>query len=687
MKKLIIAMSAATMAALCAQAGQIGITEGFEGRQTKPLDVNEDDTGATTKDTYWSRAEGKTGDSVVTAYKTAPTAGNTKFLSVDETDVLTRSAAKSTEVTADTGVAVSTKVRFTAADQAPTAAPGDKILVWAKAPDEGTDGPAKLMVTALGTDESDTETFGKAKAYDTGVTVTTGDDDWYDLEITAQAADANAASPIVFTVKLDETVIDGSYLSLVLTDEVGDKTISSIGFQGTGKVDDIAFNTVADVPPTTVEVSGTVSGYNQDAKYEVVFQDAAGEDVVAPAVGDTFKVVVTGALATDKVTCEGLTFAYADELWTAEYTVTEADGKAGAKVFTVTVAQGEGPVPTPITPDVTGVPETVTISGLVTSYKAGDMIDPAAISASTSRNGYTVKVTVKVGENAITEATVLKAGDTVTVTAEEVATTYTITYTYVDAEGIAVADVTNENATEFTVESEAITIDTAKISKTGYTVTPVTPSTIAAGTYENQTVTVVLTAIPTYTVTAAAVDGATVTFSTTDAVVSGTTVTFTVAVTDTTKEIDTVKAGETELTANEGVYSVTVNDANIVITVTLKAKQGGETLPTYLEGASEAAKAAYNTWAAANGVVDTASQYEEAFLLNCAPTAVATEKAAFKLSIEMVNGEAVVTTPEGKPYNGKVVIKSYKDVTCTVEGTGEKATFYKATLEVEKAAN
>lgn len=268
MKKLIIAMSAATMAALCAQAGQIGITEGFEGRQTKPLDVNEDDTGATTKDTYWSRAEGKTGDSVVTAYKTAPTAGNTKFLSVDETDVLTRSAAKSTEVTADTGVAVSTKVRFTAADQAPTAAPGDKILVWAKAPDEGTDGPAKLMVTALGTDESDTETFGKAKAYDTGVTVTTGDDDWYDLEITAQAADANAASPIVFTVKLDETVIKGSYLSLVLTDDEGDKTISSIGFQGTGKVDDIAFSTFTEAVVETFSFSATVND---------VFDETAGQ--------------------------------------------------------------------------------------------------------------------------------------------------------------------------------------------------------------------------------------------------------------------------------------------------------------------------------------------------------------------------------------------------------------------------
>ena len=259
MKKLIIAMSAATMAALYAQAGQIGITEGFEGRDTGRLDVDEDDKGDTTGVKYWSRAEGKTGDSEVKAYAEAPTAGNTKFLAVDETDVLTRSAGTSTKVTADTGVVVSTKVRFTAADQAPEAAPGDKILVWAKAPDEGTDGPAKLMVTALGTDESDTETFGKAKAYDTGVTVTTGDDDWYDLEITAQAADANAASPIVFTVKLDETVIKGSYLSLVLTDDEGDKTISSIGFQGTGKVDDIAFSTFTEAVVETFSFSATVN--------------------------------------------------------------------------------------------------------------------------------------------------------------------------------------------------------------------------------------------------------------------------------------------------------------------------------------------------------------------------------------------------------------------------------------------
>lgn len=434
MKKLMIAMSAAAMAALCAQAAQIGTTEGFEGRDAKQLDVGEDDAGGTTGATYWSRAEGKTGDSVVTAYAEAPAAGNTKFLAVDETDVLTRSAVTSTEVTADTGVAVSTKVRFTAADDAPKAEPGDKILVWAKAPEEGTEGSAKLMVTALGTDESDTETFGKAKAYDTGVTVATGDDDWYDLVITAKkATDADAASPIVFTVKLGETEIDGSYVSLVLTDDEGDKTISSIGFKGTGKVDDIAFNTVADVPPTPVTVTATCTDgieFDVMAGDDSVLNPKDPENPPVVKVGDTLTIIVAAEKG-DTVTAEGLEFEYSesDGYFVAEYTLTPADGEAGAKAFAITVAKGGAP---------TDKPEIVTAAGQTVE---------AAVAAANSETGIAVKN--------CTAADVKISGSSITVGE----TTVTIPDYYTagfDAEGSKITLTLNDNALE---EETAVTVD------------------------------------------------------------------------------------------------------------------------------------------------------------------------------------------------------------------------------------
>ncbi len=46
----------------------------------------------------------------------------------------------------------------------------------------------------------------------------------------------------------------------------------------------------------------------------------------------------------------------------------------------------------------------------------------------------------------------------------------------------------------------------------------------------------------------------------------------------------------------------------------------------------------------------------DAFLLNCAPDNVTTEKAAFKLSITFENGAPVVSTPAGKNYNVEPVI-------------------------------
>lgn len=70
----------------------------------------------------------------------------------------------------------------------------------------------------------------------------------------------------------------------------------------------------------------------------------------------------------------------------------------------------------------------------------------------------------------------------------------------------------------------------------------------------------------------------------------------------------------------------------------------------------------------------------DAYLLNVDNTddAITTGKAAFKFT-SITPG--VTPTIEGE-FNGVVVVKAYLDAACTTEGSSEKATFYKATLEV-----
>lgn len=89
------------------------------------------------------------------------------------------------------------------------------------------------------------------------------------------------------------------------------------------------------------------------------------------------------------------------------------------------------------------------------------------------------------------------------------------------------------------------------------------------------------------------------------------------------------------------------------------------------------------TWAKAKEVsfADRTTAIKiDAYLLNVDNTdaAIIAGKAAFKFT-SITPGET--PTIEGT-FNGVVVVKAYLDAACTTEGTSEKATFYKATLEV-----
>lgn len=131
-----------------------------------------------------------------------------------------------------------------------------------------------------------------------------------------------------------------------------------------------------------------------------------------------------------------------------------------------------------------------------------------------------------------------------------------------------------------------------------------------------------------------------------------------------------------------GTITIDVSVAGTVEIPGPTAKQQGG-YPTYIDTTDAAEKAKYDAWKALYGD-DTGSQYEDAYLLNCDPADVTTEKAAFKFTkIAYENGNWVTETTtkntDGVDYNGTVTVKRYSDVGCKTEST--TGTFFKAELK------
>lgn len=210
----------------------------------------------------------------------------------------------------------------------------------------------------------------------------------------------------------------------------------------------------------------------------------------------------------------------------------------------------------------------------------------------------------------------------------------------------------------YTVNGAALTI----------TIPDATAKTII-GTYQ---VTVIPTNNATYTVTGAASNAGDV-----YTVATGHSITITVTP-DSNYEYAPTPAG---WTAGEGgVITKEISAAGSVEIPGPTAKQQGG-YPTYI-GDDAAKQAKYDEWKAAY-VDDVNSEYEEAFLLNCAPGDVETEKAAFKLNITVVGSTVTVTGPEGKNYNGTIQLKGSNDLSTwtDVSAGSTDYKFYKAELK------
>ena len=679
-----IAMSAAAMAALCAQAGvPDGYTSGidFEDTATGYLDVTLDDSNSSAAGAkLWSSAAAKTDGTVDSMVEQEQNEGKTNtYLKIDETAVLTRASGlvneKGQPVSAiPTGgnITIATKVQFTAADDKPTVSEGDKILVWAKAPTDGDEDQNIYICITDGTATEENPYIVTEKAVQV--------DTWYDLKIVAKVGGSELEPVTVFDVIVDGATIATDCRSMVTTGDAA-TTISSIGFQGTGAVDDIGFKTLAAAGKFIVSVTATGTtdfgmGDNMDreANYTVGTQNV--QIYVGTKLGEVVSCNIEGAEISTR-DAEGYVTVTIP-------TATIADKATVNVVITVTAGSGTSlivPTIDPSTAVVTGVPND--------GFKIGTEYDTANITASPSAAHKTATVVVKVNGETVSGKFTLAAGDKVTITVTEDDITFALTLptvtgatAAVTAGGETVADIAKiVEGTEVTVtwtadegykitagETQTITM-TADVTATAPTVQAITYATITVVKDDGvESVTL--------TVGDKTIDPANYKADVDDAVV------VTVAY--------TLKSGKVLADDCTVPQTVTLTE-NRTITIKTKDEQGGETWPESWkvpESATADQFTAYQAWAAKEGNDATAKNAMEAFLMGVDlkdHTPFAAD------SIAIVNGKVVVTTNAGAKPNGVIYVKYGSTVACNagvaaiVEGEGLPATapaqFYKVCID------
>lgn len=410
MKKLLIAMSAAAMFSLCAKADTTPTLLGsmdFESYEVGAPITTAQEGGLQ----FWTNA------SVGTTNETVNVGGESqiavegdgesanKYLKVDTTETLVRQTAElnASEIapvsTTNADVIVSAKVQFTAADDAPEAAEGDKLIVWAKAPDENDpQGTTNLMVMAK-------TVVGENTIVTNFVTDTHVDaETWYDLEIKAVATGSvDEGDPsVAFTVSIARSgsgltpaavTVDGqatTFKSLLATSDPAAQTIASIGFKGTGAVDDIVFaKKAAEKFKVTVSAPGVVG-----TDYGM------GDDLVGLAefdVGTTEVEIYVLATADKTITCNisGATIgATPDSDGFRTVTIPTASVAANATVeVTITVTAGGG---TDV-PEIV-VPEGGTVAGVIAAATSETGIPLANVTAASQVVIDNANHTVKVGD-------------------------------------------------------------------------------------------------------------------------------------------------------------------------------------------------------------------------------------------------------------------------------------------------
>ena len=215
-------------------------------------------------------------------------------------------------VDADNSYVLDTLVQFTATDEAPTAAAGDKFILWLKS-DEAA-GTTSLMVTsgAIKDDLGAISSTPVTLALDTPVVpgqwarvsvktfkaATEGGNLGFVVYVDGAVASATAENykSIVNEGGLPESDLteQGTYyytnkqlfFSMIDPEVSGSKNLSAVGFEGSGSIDDLQIVAAADAPSFTQYTPGVV---NYTVKFQAVGVDSWTADDITVASGATIE--------------------------------------------------------------------------------------------------------------------------------------------------------------------------------------------------------------------------------------------------------------------------------------------------------------------------------------------------------------------------------------------------------------
>ena len=716
MKKLMIAMTAASALAFCAKAAD-------------PLDEAdfEDVSGVEytiAGDLKWANSdeEKAVGDSVIKAYDTATETYGSKYLYIDNEEPLNRKV----DATVDkTGVYIDSMVKFTAADTAPTTTDGDKLLIWLGDEDvTGTEGVKKFYVTAY-------DTVGTTNAvFETGIT---GTEDWCQLRVDATFTEGDER--MAFTVKIDGADA-GSYTSMDVTSEESAKTLASVGFQGSGAIDNYTYGENEGLTEATITLSGENFSATVDGADFTTGTLEPGAEISIAAATEKGYVITSVEGDCGKWDEESGVFTL-DEAFTASaYTITvttklgdvTVDGVPYATLAAAFDAIAENGGTIKLASDITLVNDggttagqmldvasetTIDLNGKTISFTSGEGVDPdtafltidSTLTITDSSEEQTGKMVAGEGLTLISNnGTLVVTGGTfdgnIIQNGELTADDYDVTVVDEDENIITIAKKSSPETETYTVtvnKPEAgVTVEGAPTEKVA--AGDITLTVKAAAGYKNvvvkvgeETITgeddqytitieadteidITVTAITYATLTITQVENCTITVKQGEDVVE-TGATFDV---DDEVELTVTRAADEgyELDGCEATETIAMTE-NKTVTAAVKAKSAGETSWDNPKAESGTAKEMYGitradlkdvdgtklaTWAKANNI-DFATAADtialDAFLLNVAndDDAINAAKAEFKCTSIMIDadGTVKVTTPD-KTYNGTVTI-------------------------------
>ena len=330
-------------------------TNGLEATDLACVVTNYAD--AASKPTYLPDAFADAGDK----YLAVDTSGSVLYRNVNDRTTDTTTAFGEAE-SIGKGLYFDADVQFTATDSTGTPEPtaGDKLIVWLSGDDEGN---TNLIVTAS-TGYTASASDGAANYTNSNTNISVKDNEWHRLTVAA----ATEGTVTTFKVYVDgeqvtaDGVTDGKFLSLVGSEDDSEayNTLTAVGFQGTGAVDNLVWTTDDPFPVVETTFPMTLTVEDEDAATDTALyvQDAAvtNEFTSGVAVGvlkETKTItIVVGVFDGYEVTdfTKGDSYENNDgdpcTYYTKDIAVT-SEMLAGGYALTLTVVADGGEEPTP----------------------------------------------------------------------------------------------------------------------------------------------------------------------------------------------------------------------------------------------------------------------------------------------------------------------------------------------------